>query len=124
MKLLRSMLVALAAAAALLASAQQAPFNPIATSSIAVTGTAQTHTLPNVAGATRQMVFTNIGTLTVFFLCNGTSETAPTTATASNGMPMLASTQFVLTLHQSITSCSVIASGAGSTLYTTAGFGQ
>jgi hypothetical protein len=124
MKLLRSMLAAVLAAAALLASAQQAPFMPIGTTNVAVTGTAQTLTMPNLAGATRQMVFTNVGTQTVFFVCDGTNSASPTTATASNGMPIMANSQFVTTLNNAIVSCSVIAAGTGSTLYATSGFGQ
>lgn len=109
---------------ALSALAQQAPFTPVATTSIAVTASAQTHTLPNVAGATRQMVFTNVGTQTVFFLCDGTLQTAPTTVTSSNGMPIGAGVAFIVTLPYQITRCSVIAGSTGSTLYTTSGFGQ
>jgi hypothetical protein len=125
MKLLRNMLAALLAAAALVAAAQQAPFAPASTTNIAVTASAQTFTLPSVmVGVNRQMVLTNVGSQTVFAVCDGTLSAAPTTATTSNGMPLLANSQVVITMQYTISSCSVIAAAVGSTLYATSGIGQ
>jgi hypothetical protein len=115
----------LAALIAFPAAAQLNPFTPVSTASIAVTGTAQTLTLPLAnTGMARQVVLSNVGTQTVFLVCDGINGTSPTTATTSNGMPMLANTQIVISLGAAVISCSVIASTTGSTLYATGGSGS
>ncbi len=113
----------LLAGMALLASvafAQTAPFQPVDTANIAVTGTAQNITLPTALSGTGkvQYVINVIGTQTVFYRCDGV------TATAANGMPAQATQAFVITVPASITVCSVIAGTTGSTIYFTVGVGS
>ena len=97
------------------------PFQPIgATANIAVTGTAQSFSLPTAIDdpiGLRQYVLTNVGTQTVFVLVSGTATTA-------NGYPLLANTKETISLDGSVTALSVIAGSTGSTLYATAGFGE
>lgn len=112
----------LAASLALVAlSAFSAPFAPLDTTNLAVTGTAQNLTLSTERVANtfqRQVVLTNIGTQTVFFRHDGT------TATVANGMPLIANSQVVLTLPYSTNALSAIAGAVGSTLYATVGAGE
>jgi hypothetical protein len=121
--MLRRFLLACLAGLALCANAQTInPFQPqdgVSTTSLAVTGTAQNITLPvgSPAGAYRQLVFTAVGTVTIFYRCDGV------TATVANSMPMLANSQFIVTIPGSVLTCSVIAGGVGTTLYATSGFG-
>jgi hypothetical protein len=116
------------AAAASVALAQQDPFTPARganTTNVAATSAAATLTLPTtIAGLTRQVVITTIGSQIAFFLCDGTSTSSPTTATVSNAQPAMPYTAFILTLPSSITACSVIAAASGSTVYATVGFGR
>jgi hypothetical protein len=121
----------LAALAACLASLAFAfPFVPIGpTTNLSVTGTAANITLPTAGTAPTQVastadfglytyVFSNIGTQTIFFRCDGT------TATASNAMPIQAGKDYEIALDKSVTACSFIAAGAGSSVYATIGKGQ
>jgi hypothetical protein len=99
-------------------SAGAEPFRPAETSNIAVTGTAQSLTLPAPSVSLRQVVLTNVGTQTVFYRDDGT------TATAANGMPLLANSQVVVSIKNNTTALSVIAATTGSTLYVTVGAGE
>lgn len=98
------------------------PFNQN-TASLAVTGSAQTLTLPGAAGSNRQMVMTNVGPNTVYVLCDGKDGGNPTSVTTSTGMPIMPFSQIGITVDLRVTSCSAIASTTGSTLYATAGLG-
>lgn len=117
---MRRLLAGLALLASLAQAQTQPPFQPINTASIAVTGTAQTLTLPTDLSGTGkvQYVVANIGTQTVFYRCDGT------VATAGNGMPIGAGVTFLVSLPASTTTCSVIAGSTGSTVYFTVGVGQ
>jgi hypothetical protein len=122
---MRRLLLILLSALAFSATAD--PFRPGSTSNVVVTGTAQTLTLPTpypVQGTLYQYVFNNVGTQTVFFLCDGFASTAPTTVTSSNGMPVGAGVAIVISYLSTINACSVIAATTGSTLYVTMGAGQ
>lgn len=97
-----------------------APFLPQGTTSVAVTGTAQTlsigtTTLPSTL---TQLVLTNVGTQTVFYRADGT------TATTSNAMPIIANSHVTVSVPSYTTALSVISSTTGSTLYATVGAGQ
>ena len=113
-------LLALFAALPIFAAAQLSPFAQFAQSTVnvAVTGTAQNLTIATAEVSARQVVFTNVGTQTVFFRCDGV------TATSSNAMPLLSNSQVVLTIPGPQTTCSAIASTTGSTMYATVGSGQ
>jgi hypothetical protein len=124
MKATRQLIAVLFAALSFSAVAQLIPFTPVATTNTAVTSTAATLTLPTaITGVNRQVVLSLVGTQNAFIVCDGTNSASPTTATTSNGMPMLANTQIVISLNASVRSCSVIAAASGSTLYATSGFG-
>jgi len=104
------------------AAAQLAPFIPRSTANVAVTGTAQDLTLPTSTSTPeqglKQIVLTAVGTQTVFFRWDGT------TVTVSNGMPVLANSQFVISVPVATTALSVIAAAPGSTAYATLGAGE
>lgn len=88
------------------------------TTALAVTGSNQTLTLsPNGGAMTRSVRLANIGTQTVFVAL----DTVASSVTTS--MPILANSVEVFTLPAGITTLSVIAAGAGSTLYATIGDG-
>lgn len=115
---------ALALVLAVVASAAIAqvmfPFVPQATSSVAVTGTAQTLSLgtTTLPSTLSQVMLTNVGTQTVFYRTDGT------TATTSNGMPVMANARVLISVPFGTTALSVISSTTGSTLYATVGVGQ
>lgn len=90
------------------------------TQNIVVTGAAQTVTL-NFAPGTFAIRFCNIGTQTIFFLPS--TEAGQTTATVTNAIPIPAGQTEVFTFSPATVSYSVIAAGAGSTLYSTVGEG-
>jgi hypothetical protein len=97
------------------------PFRALAaTQSTASSGSSQGVTI-NVVGGTRTIRFANIGTVTVFVAFGVGS--APTAALASS-MPLLANTVEAFTIPPDVTHYSLIASGAGSTLYSTIGVGE
>lgn len=96
-------------------------FRPLATTqNIVVTAAAQTQTFSPVPPGTFVVRFCNIGTQTVFVLPGEASQTA---ATVANAIPIPAGQTEVFTMSQGTLSFSVIAGGAGSTLYTTVGEG-
>jgi hypothetical protein len=119
--MLRRLLFAILLGLSFGAHAQLFPFqlSAVDTTNLAVTSSAQNITLPSAQAGpvSRQIVFSNVGTQTVFFRCDGA------TATVSNAMPIMANSQFILT-HSSAATCSAIAVGTGSTLYATSGIGQ
>jgi hypothetical protein len=89
------------------------PFSPKGdTVNIAVTGTAQDLALTEGHGTVR---IANVGNQTVFIHFQ-------TTATVSNGIPLLANSAEVFA-KGAASSLSVIAAGTGSTLYVTTGEG-
>jgi hypothetical protein len=120
--MLRRLLFAILLGLSFGAHAQLFPFqlSAVDTTNLAVTSSAQNITLPSAQAGpvSRQIVFSQTsGTQTVFIRCDGA------TATVSNAMPIMANSQFILT-HSSAATCSAIAVGTGSTLYTTSGIGQ
>lgn len=103
-------------------STQTRAFRPLAqTQNIAVTSTAQPQAL-NYKLGTVAVRFCNIGSQVVYFLPIEAGDTT-TVVTATNGIPLPAGQTEVFTMPTGISSLSVIASGAGSTLYTTVGEG-
>lgn len=110
-----------------LAQAQIAsPFIPQQTVNIGVTGTAQTLTLPQISnpGPLWQYVVTSLAapiagcTQPTWFTIDGT------TASSSNGMPVLPNSAFVISATRALASMSVIGGDTGCTLFVTVGVGQ
>jgi hypothetical protein len=100
----------------------QYPFCPVPTAANtlaqAVTGSSATFTLPSLATGTEQsIVFTNVGTQTVFWAW-GT-----VTASVTTSMPIIANTAQTIAVPYGVTTISVIAGSTGSTLYLTLGTG-
>lgn len=95
------------------------PFQVLgATTNLAVTGSAQSLTLPQISdGGLRQYVLTVIGSQPVFVLTGGT-------ATVNNAMPLLPGSQVSVSVDSAVTSISAIAAATGSTLYATVGYGE
>lgn len=112
--------------AACAAVAQIAPFIPQTTVNVAVTASAQAVTLPVIQnpGPLWQYAVTLTAapstgcTQPAWFTVDGS------TATASNGMPVLPNSAFLISLPKAVTSISVIGGGTGCTLYATVGVGQ
>lgn len=101
-------------------STQWRAFRPLAaTQNTTVTGSAQTVTL-NYNLGTFAIRFCNIGTQTCFVLPGEGTQTA---ATISNAIPIPAGQTEVFTMPTGCVSYSVIAAGAGSSLYSTVGEG-
>lgn len=92
-------------------------FSPIpqASETQAVTGTAATVTF--TAGA-QALLLTNVGTVTVFWRFGSTA------ATVAADTPLAAGDRMIVSVAPSVTQLSVIAGGAGSTLYVTPGSGE
>ena len=98
------------------------PFCPVPTASNtlaqAATASSATFTLPPLAVGTEQsLVFTNIGTQTVFWAWGAV------TASVTTSMPLLANTSQPFAVPYGITAISIIAPSTGSTLYATLGTG-
>lgn len=106
---------------AIASSVAQVPFMSQGTTNVAVTASAQTLALSTftVTGATqKQVVLTNVGTQTVFLRWDATP------VTLTNGLPVLANSQIVVSMPNAVTATTVISASTGSTLYATVGAGQ
>lgn len=86
------------------------------TANAAVTGT--TGDITFIPGSCNAIMLTNVGTQTVFWKYKTGG------AVASVDTPVLANTQTVFYLPSGVNIIAAIASGAGSTLYVTPGFGS
>lgn len=125
---MKKTLIALCLAAATCAGLAQvaSPFTPGGTVNVSVTASAQTLTLPTIQnpGPLWQYVVTTTAapasgcTQPTFFTIDGT------TATASNGMPIMPNSAFLISVNKAVTSMSVIGGGTGCKLYATVGVGQ
>jgi hypothetical protein len=102
------------------------PFLPQTTVNIAVTASAQTLAAPQISnpGPLWQYVITSTAspssgcTQPTFFTVDGS------TATSSNGAPVLPNSAFLISVPKAISGMSVIGAGVGCTLYVTVGVGQ
>lgn len=100
---------------------QNFPFQPnggaASTTNAAVTTSSAQITLPAISSDGGSLMLTNIGTQTVF-VSYGT-----VTASISTSMPVLANSAQVISMPGGVSTISVIAAAAGSTLYATFGSG-
>lgn len=121
---MKHILALLLAALAFSATAQSAlpPFTPKDTTHLSVTGSAQTLTLPTALSGSGvvQYVLTSFCSASerVYIRSDGT------TATTSNGMPVLPNTAILVTLTSAVLTLSVIGDGTSCVFYATVGIGS